>query len=125
MSKSDNGTSREALKGELLRRAREDDGFRKLVMEHPQEACGHVGFCIPGAPGQVLPYLSAVEHMFRRHEFYGWYYRHVLSELRGPEEPVGPQTEAHWEDMEWDFEITKYAPAAAAGAEALKVRERA
>jgi hypothetical protein len=112
MSKTENGMCRETLKGELLRRAREDDGFRKLVMDHPQEACGHMGFCIPGAAGQVLPYLSTVEQMYRRHEFYGWYYEHVLGALRSPDEMVVPQNLGHWENMDWDFEVTRYAPAA-------------
>jgi len=112
MSKGENGTCRETLKRELLQRARDDHGFRRLVLEHPQEACGHFGFRIPGAAGEAVPYFSAVELMYRRHEFYRWYYQHVLSELRTPAEAAGPQNLGHWENMEWDFEVTKYAPAA-------------
>jgi len=110
MSQGENGMSREALKQELLRRAREDHGFRALVLDHPQEACGHMGFRIPGAAGEALPYLSAVEQMYRRHEFYQWYYQHVLGQLRAPEDVAAPQNLDNFTDMEWDFEVTKYTP---------------
>ncbi|HTP29527.1 MAG TPA: hypothetical protein VMK12_28155 [Anaeromyxobacteraceae bacterium] len=111
MSKTATGMSREELAQRLLERAREDDGFRQLVLLHPQEACGHFGFHIPGSEEEHARGHSPVERMLSRGAFYRWYYKHVLGELRDPAEAADPLDHGTWENMEWDFEITKYRPA--------------
>jgi len=97
-SASDDTTARETLRVDIIRKARGDEAFRRLALDHPEEACGHFGARIPA------------DTLRNRSLFYRWYYQAVVSELRDEAPAEAAAGPAHYDDMDWDFEVTKYPP---------------
>ncbi len=97
---------RDDVVAEIKNKARGDMEFRKMLFDNPPEALGQFGFVIPGSPGDDRNYQESVEAMFVRSDFYKWFNTEILSEFR--DETRSFVTPAESEDMDWDFEVTKY-----------------
>ncbi len=96
MSEKENTVAREKLAKKIIKKAREDQDFKKVLLENPSEALGPFGVEIP-------------DSLVSRYFFYKWYYESILNELKDATPEAGGQCgSGQPEDMDWDFEITKY-----------------
>ena len=96
---------------EILAKAGEDPEFKAMLFSHPQRALDRFDVVIPGASGKN--YLETVYAAFDRAEFYRWFNEKILNGLRdetGPKAPGPCVTSSEHDDVDWDFEVTKYKP---------------
>ena len=96
---------------EILKKAREDSGFKAMLFSNPQQALAPFEVVIPGASGKN--YTETVYAAFDRAEFYRWFNEKILNELRdetGSTAPGPCVTDSEHDDVDWDFEVTKYKP---------------
>lgn len=96
---------------EIKNKARSDMEFKKLLFDNPQEALGQFGFVIPGSSGDGKSYLDTLNEVFVRSDFYQWFNTEILNEFRDETITMIPGpfvTATEHEDMDWDFEVTKY-----------------
>jgi hypothetical protein len=103
MSKNENSIIQEEVVKEILKKARDDKAFKKMLFDNPQEALGQFDIQIPDA--------TADFSMKDRRMFYTWFYKSILNELRDETDAVAPglcDTAAEHVDVDWDFEVTKY-----------------
>jgi hypothetical protein len=94
---------------EILKKAREDSTFRALLFANPQEALAPFGVVIPGASGK--DFMETVYGAFDRAQFYIWFNKTILDALRDGSDTTTPGpcvTAENHDDMDWDFEVTKY-----------------
>ena len=94
---------------EILKNARQDTEFKKMLFDDPQKALDQFGVVIPISSGKG--YLDTVYAAFDRAEFYRLFNLKILNELR--DEPVktapGSSDEAGGdEDAYWGLEVTIY-----------------
>lgn len=94
---------------EILKKAREDSEFREMLFSNPQQALDRFDVVIPGAFGKN--YSETVYAAFDRAEFYSWFNKKILNELRDETSTTasGPcVTASDQDDFDWGFEVTKY-----------------
>lgn len=111
MSEKKKTIIRDEVVAEILKKAREDKDFKKKLFDNPQEALGEFGVIMPDASGEH--YLGTIYAMYERAEFYSWFYKSILNKLRDETGILAPglcKTATKHEDMDWDFEVTKYGP---------------
>lgn len=109
MSKNEKTFIRDEVVREILKKARADKDFKKELFDNPQGALGQFGVIMPGASGKH--FLGTIYAMFDRAEFYSWFYKSILNELRDETDTMAPglcKTATKHEDVDWDFEVTKY-----------------
>ena len=100
---------RDDVLAEILKKARRDMEFKKMLFANPQEALGQFGVVIPIASGKN--YLETVYAAFDRAEFYSWFNKEILNEFRDETVTMAPGlcvTATEHEDVDWDFEVTNY-----------------
>jgi len=100
---------REDVVAAILRRAKQDTGFKQMLFDDPQEALNQYGVTIPIAYGKN--YLETVYTMYDRAEFYQFFNHNILNEIRDGSVTMAPGpcvTATIHEDVDWDFEVTKY-----------------
>lgn len=96
---------------EILKKAREASDFKALLFSNPQQALAQFDFVIPGAFGKN--YTETVYAAFDRAEFFSWFNDKILNELRDETGSTAPGpciTASEHDDVDWDFEVTKYKP---------------
>jgi hypothetical protein len=96
---------------EILNKAREDSEFKATLFSNPQQALDRFGVVIPGASGKN--YQETVYAAIDRAEFYRWFNEKILNGLRdktGSTAPGPCVTDSEHDDVDWDFEVTKYKP---------------
>ncbi len=94
---------------EILEKAREDKDYKNMLFNNPKEALGQFGVAMPDVAGE--DYFGKIYSMYDRGEFYTWFYKSILNELKCESEGMAPglcQTATEHEDVNWDFEVTKY-----------------
>jgi hypothetical protein len=95
----------------ILKKAREDSEFKAMLFSNPQQALAQLDLVIPGAFGKN--YTETVYAAFDRAEFYRWFNEKILNELRDETSSKAPGpcvTASEHDDVDWDFEVTKYKP---------------
>lgn len=110
MSEKKKTIARDEVVAEILKKARADKAFKKKLFDNPQEALGQFGVTMPDATGEH--YLGTIYAMYERAQFYSWFYKSILNELRDETDTLARglcRTATKHEDMDWDFEVTKYA----------------
>jgi hypothetical protein len=96
---------------EILKKAWQDPEFKAMLFSNPQQALAQFDVVIPGAFGKN--YTETVYATFDRAEFYSWFDEKILNELRdetGSTAPGHCVTASEHDDVDWDFEVTKYKP---------------
>lgn len=95
----------------IQEKARRDAEYRTLLFDNPQEALAPFGIVIPGSSGAGKKYLDTIYAMYDRAAFYQWYHEIILNEFRAETITMAPGpclTATDQEDLDWDFEVTKY-----------------
>lgn len=96
---------------EILKKAKQDSEFKAMLFSNPQQAIAQFDVVIPGAFGKN--YTETVYAAFDRAEFYSWFNEKILNELRDETSSTAPGpcvTASEHDDVDWDFEVTKYKP---------------
>src|SRR5512138_2270544 len=96
---------------QILKKASEDSEFKAMLFSNPQQALDQFDVVIPGAFGKN--YMETVYAAFDRAEFYRWFNKIILNELRdvtGSTAPGPCVTASEQEEVDWGFEVTKYKP---------------
>jgi hypothetical protein len=78
---------------EILKKAREDNVYKKMLCDNPKEALGQFDVTMPDVCGE--DHHGRIYSMYDRGEFYKWFYKSILNELRDETE-----TTRH-EDVDW------------------------
>ena len=101
---------RDDVVAEILKKARRDTEFKKMLFYNPQEALDQFGVVIPLASGKN--YLETVYAAYDRARFYSWFSKEILNQFRDETVKMAPGpclTATEHEDVGWDFEVTSYA----------------
>jgi len=96
---------------EILKKATEDSEFKALLFSNLEQALAKFDVVIPGA--STKNYAEAAYAAFERAEFYTWFKEEVQSQLRDETISIAPGpciTDSEHDDVDWDFEVTKYKP---------------
>lgn len=108
---SDKAFIKDDVVAEILKVASQDPEFKAMLFSNPQQALARFDVVIPGAFGK--DYTGTVYAVFDRAEFYIWFNKRILNELRDETGSIAPghcvTASAHG-DVDWDFEVTKYKP---------------
>jgi hypothetical protein len=94
---------------EILKKARLDSEFKAMLFSNPQQSLDQFDVVIPGAFDKN--YTETVYAAFDRAEFYSWFNKIILNELRDVTSSTAPGpcvTASEQEDVDWGFEVTKY-----------------
>lgn len=94
---------------EILKKARQDTEFKKLLFDDPQKALDQCGVVIPISSGKG--YLDSVNAAFDRAEFYRLFNLRILNDLRDETVTMAPGLSADAtedEDPYWGLEVTIY-----------------
>jgi hypothetical protein len=97
------------LVAKILKKARQDTEFKKLLFDNPQKALDQCGVVIPISSGQG--YLDTVYAAFDRAEFYRLFNLRILNDLRDETVTMAPRLSADasgGEDAYWSLEVTLY-----------------
>ena len=108
---NDKTLNKDDVVAEILQKAGEDAEFKAMLFSNPQQALAQFDVVIPGAFGK--DYTETVYAAFDRAEFYLWFNEKILDELRdetGSTAPGHCVTASAHDDVDWDFEVTKYKP---------------
>jgi hypothetical protein len=94
---------------DILKKARQDSEFKKMLFDDPQKALEHFGVVIPISSGKG--YLDSVYAAFDRAEFYRLFNIRILNKLRDETVTMAPGLRvnaAGHEYVDWGFEVTIY-----------------
>lgn len=108
---NDKTLNKDDVVAEILKKAREDSELKAMLFANPQQALAQFDVIIPGAFGKG--YTETVHAAFDRAEFYMWFKEKILDELRDETASTAPRhcvSAARQDDVDWDFEVTKYKP---------------
>ena len=94
---------------EILKKARQDTAFKKMLFDDPQKALNQFGVFIPISSGKG--YLDTVYAAFNRAEFFRLFNLKILNELRDEPMIMAPGLYGNAnenEDAYWGLEVTIY-----------------
>ncbi len=94
---------------EILKKARQNTEFKKMLFDNPQKALDQFGIVMPISSGKG--YLDTVYAAFDRAEFYRLFNFKILNELRDETVTMAPGLFANateHENVDWGFEVTVY-----------------
>jgi hypothetical protein len=94
---------------DILKKARQDNEFKKMLFDDPQKALDHFGVVIPISSGKG--YLDSVYAAFDRAEFYRLFNLKILNVLRDDTVTMAPGlcvNATGYEYVDWGFEVTVY-----------------
>ena len=93
--KSDNKNTfpKDEVVQEILKKAREDKDFKKMLCDNPKEALGQFGVIMPDLTGE--DHHGRIISMRDRGVFYAWFYKSILDELKDEKDAT------RQEDVDW------------------------
>ncbi len=94
MSKKEKNIPQDEVVQEILKKAREDNDFKKMLCDNPQEALGQFGVMMPDVCGE--DHHGRIYSMYDRAEFYRWFYKAILNELKDETEVTTKQEDVDW-----------------------------